>query len=356
MSGKWQFFIDRGGTFTDIVARAPDGRLLTHKLLSEDPEAYEDAAIAGIADLMRVPRRGPLPVGSIASVKMGTTVATNALLERKGDAVLLVVSEGFRDALEIGYQARAKIFARRIEKPSMLYAKVVEVPERVRADGTVETPLDAGALIAALREARANGIASVAIAFMHSYAHPAHEVAAAEAARLAGFTQISASHEVSPLVKFVGKGDCSDLIINPYSFKYLFLAKAQDRVGQIIPAIFQHAVVRSPLDEVTYLNCVVDDVFPVEIGEEIDVDVRDDSERKHQQNDQQYEELYTDRIGKANDSIKYPCRFHGYFLSPPAGLCNRILGYRTPPAVRAAVFSRKCHHQLIYFCGVLNYF
>jgi 5-oxoprolinase (ATP-hydrolysing) len=223
MSGKWQFFIDRGGTFTDIVARAPDGRLLTHKLLSEDPEAYENAAIAGIADLMRVPRRGPLPVGSIASVKMGTTVATNALLERKGDPVLLIVSEGFRDALEIGYQARPKIFARRIEKPSMLYAKVVEVPERVRADGTVETPLDAGALIAALREARANGIASVAIAFMHSYAHPAHEVAAAEAARLAGFTQISASHEVSPLVRFVGRGDTAivDAYLSPLLRRYV---------------------------------------------------------------------------------------------------------------------------------------
>ena len=223
MSGKWQFFIDRGGTFTDIVARAPDGRLLTHKLLSEDPEAYEDAAIAAIADLMRVPRRGPLPVGSIASVKMGTTVATNALLEREGDPVLLIVSEGFRDALEIGYQARPKIFARRIEKPSMLYAKVVEVPERVRADGTVETPLDAGALIAALREARANGIASVAIAFMHSYAHPAHEVAAAEAARLAGFTQISASHEVSPLVRFVGRGDTAivDAYLSPLLRRYV---------------------------------------------------------------------------------------------------------------------------------------
>ncbi len=223
LGGKWQFFIDRGGTFTDIVARAPDGRLLTHKLLSEDPGAYADAAIAGIADLLGVPRGKPLPVASIHSVKMGTTVATNALLERKGDPVLLIVSEGFRDALEIGYQARPKIFARRIEKPAMLYAKVVEVPERVRADGTVETPLDAGALIAALREARAEGIASVAIVFMHSYAYPEHEAAAAEAARLAGFMQISASHEVSPLVKFVGRGDTAvvDAYLSPLLRRYV---------------------------------------------------------------------------------------------------------------------------------------
>ncbi len=223
MKGTWQFFIDRGGTFTDIVARAPDGRLLTHKLLSEDPDAYADAAIAGIADLLGVPRGIPLPVASIASVKMGTTVATNALLERKGDPVLLIVSEGFRDALEIGYQARPKIFARRVEKPSMLYAKVVELPERVRADGTIETPLDAGALITALREAGAHGIASVAIAFMHSYAWPEHEVAAAEAARLAGFTQISASHEVSPLVKFVGRGDTAvvDAYLSPLLRRYV---------------------------------------------------------------------------------------------------------------------------------------
>ena len=168
----WQFSIDRGGTFTDIVARAPDGKLLTHKLLSENPEAYADAATAGIADLLAVARDEKLPTALIGSVKMGTTVATNALLERKGDRVLLVVSQGFRDALEIGYQARPKIFARRIEKPSMLYAHVVEVPERVRADGAIETPLDLGATRAALLAARADGIDAVAIVFMHAYAHP----------------------------------------------------------------------------------------------------------------------------------------------------------------------------------------
>ena len=228
--GRWQFFIDRGGTFTDIVARAPDGRLVTHKLLSENPEAYDDAAIAGIADLLGAPRGRPLPSQSIAAVRMGTTVATNALLERKGDPLLLIVSQGFRDALEIGYQARPKIFARRIEKPSMLYARVAEVPERVRADGSIETPLDHSATIAALRAARADGIAAVAIVFMHAYAFPEHEREAAALARTAGFTQISASHEVSPLVKFVGRGDTAvvDAYLSPLLRRYV------DRVAKAL--------------------------------------------------------------------------------------------------------------------------
>ena len=222
-SGKWKFFIDRGGTFTDIVARTPDGRLLTHKLLSENPGGYADAAIAGIADLLGVARDAALPAELIESVRMGTTVATNALLERKGDRVLLIVSEGFRDALEIGYQARPKIFARRIEKPSMLYARVVEVPERVRADGTVETKLDLNAVRAALETARADGIAAVAIVFMHAYAYPAHEREAAGVAHALGFAQISASHEVSPLVKFVGRGDTAvvDAYLSPLLRRYV---------------------------------------------------------------------------------------------------------------------------------------
>ncbi len=163
---------------------------------------------------------------------MGTTVATNALLERKGDPVLLIVSRGFRDALEIGYQARAKIFARRIEKPSMLYARVAEVSERVHADGTIETPLDHSATIAALRAARADGIQAVAIVFMHAYAYPEHEQAAAELARAAGFTQISASHEVSPLVKFVGRGDTAvvDAYLSPLLRRYV------DRVAKALAA------------------------------------------------------------------------------------------------------------------------
>jgi 5-oxoprolinase (ATP-hydrolysing) len=230
--GTWQFFIDRGGTFTDLVARAPNGNLFTRKLLSENPGAYRDAALAGIADLIGVPRDRPLPAQAIASIRMGTTVATNALLERKGDPVLLIASQGFRDALEIGYQARAKIFARRIEKPSMLYARVVEVPERVRADGGVETPLDRAAVRGALRAARADGIAAVAIVFMHSYAFPAHEREAAKIAREEGFTYIAASHEVSPLVKFVGRGDTAvvDAYLSPLLRRYV------DRVASAVRA------------------------------------------------------------------------------------------------------------------------
>jgi 5-oxoprolinase (ATP-hydrolysing) len=230
MNGKWQFFIDRGGTFTDIVARAPDGTLLARKLLSENPQAYDDAAIAGIADMLGTPRERALPSQLIAGVRMGTTVATNALLERKGDPVLLMVSQGFRDALEIGYQARPKIFARRIEKPSMLYARVAEVSERVRADGSVETPLDHSAAISVLRAARAEGISSVAIVFMHAYAYPEHEREAVALARTAGFTQISASHAVSPLVKFVGRGDTA--VIDAYLS--LLLRRHVDRVSKAL--------------------------------------------------------------------------------------------------------------------------
>jgi 5-oxoprolinase (ATP-hydrolysing) len=229
---SWQFFIDRGGTFTDIVARAPDGRLVTTKLLSENPESYEDAAIAGIADLIGVSRARRLPPEQIGSVRMGTTVATNALLERKGDRLLLIVSQGFRDALEIGYQARAKIFARQIEKPSMLYAQVAEVPERVRADGSVEVPLDLEATGEALEAARGAGIEAVAIVFMHAYAYPEHEHQAARLAQELGFSQISASHEVSPLVKFVGRGDTAvvDAYLSPLLSRYV------DRVATALSA------------------------------------------------------------------------------------------------------------------------
>ncbi len=214
---SWDFWIDRGGTFTDIIGRAPDGRLLTRKLLSENPEAYRDAAVAGIRDLLGLADGAPIPPGQIGSIKMGTTVATNALLERKGERTLLLITRGFRDALRIGYQARPKIFARHIIKPMMLYEQVVEVDERVRADGAVERAPDLEAVGAALAQAREGGIATVAIVFMHAYRYPAHEQRVAELARAAGFAQVSASHEVSPLIKLVSRGDTTvvDAYLSP---------------------------------------------------------------------------------------------------------------------------------------------
>src|SRR6266702_3024933 len=158
----WDFWIDRGGTFTDIVGRRPDGKLVAHKLLSENPEAYRDAAVQGIRDLLGLKRGEPIPPGLIGAVKMGTTVATNALLERKGERTLLLITKGFRDALKIGYQARPKIFARHIIKPEMLYERVVEVDERVRADGTVEREPDLDAVRAALERAKADGLGAAA--------------------------------------------------------------------------------------------------------------------------------------------------------------------------------------------------
>src|SRR4051812_6427320 len=207
MIGHWDFWIDRGGTFTDIVGRRSDGTLVAHKLLSENPEAYRDAAVQGIRTLLGLGSGEPIPPGCIGAVKMGTTVATNALLERKGERTLLLVTKGFRDALRIGYQARPKIFARHIVKPDMLYERVSEVAERVRADGTVEQEPDLSAVREALDRARADGIKSVAIVFMHAYRYPAHEQRVAALAREMSFPQVSASHEVSPLIKLVGRGD-----------------------------------------------------------------------------------------------------------------------------------------------------
>src|SRR5262252_9074954 len=168
----WDFWIDRGGTFTDVVARRPDGSLTAHKLLSENPEAYRDAAVRGIRDLLGLAPGEAIPAGRIGAVKMGTTVATNALLERKGERTLLLTTVGFRDALRIGYQARPKIFARHIIKPEMLFERVVEVDERVRADGTVERDLDLAAVKRELSAALTAGIRAVAIVFMHAYRHP----------------------------------------------------------------------------------------------------------------------------------------------------------------------------------------
>ena len=206
-AGTWDFWIDRGGTFTDVVGRRPDGTLVPHKLLSENPEAYRDAAVQGIRELLGIDPGDAIPAGRIGAVKMGTTVATNALLERKGERTLLLVTRGFRDALRIGYQARPKIFARHIIKPEMLYARVAEVDERVRADGTVEREPDLAAVRVGLARTLADGITAVAIVFMQAYRHPEHERRVAELAREMGFAQVSVSHEVSPLIKLVGRGD-----------------------------------------------------------------------------------------------------------------------------------------------------
>ncbi len=221
--GKWDFWIDRGGTFTDIVGRSPDGDVRPHKLLSENPEAYRDAAIQGIRDLMGLDAGEAISAHAISSVKMGTTVATNALLERKGDRTLLVITKGFRDALEIGYQARPDIFARHIIKPELLYERVLEVPERVLTDGTIEIELDGGAAREGLAAAHADGIRAVAIVFMHAYRYQDHEKAVAGMAREVGFSQISVSHEVSPLMKLVGRGDTTvvDAYLSPILRRYV---------------------------------------------------------------------------------------------------------------------------------------
>src|SRR5690606_2099687 len=176
MTGKWDFWIDRGGTFTDVIGRDPEGRLHARKLLSENPEAYRDAAIQGIRDLLGVPAGEPIPQGRIGDVKMGTTVATNALLERKGGRTLLLITRRLRDALRIAYQARPDIFAKEIILPEQLYERVVEVNERVRVDGTIEVAADIAALEPELRRARADGINSVAIVLMHAWRHPEHEL------------------------------------------------------------------------------------------------------------------------------------------------------------------------------------
>ena len=223
-SGKrWQFWIDRGGTFTDIVARHPDGSLSTHKLLSENPEQYSDAAIQGIRDCMAIDKAQPIPVQQIDSVRMGTTVATNALLEHKGAPVVLVTTRGFADALRIAYQQRPTLFALDIKLPEMLYREVIEVTERVRAGGTVETELDVEALSNDLQQAYDKGLRSAAIVFMHAWCFPQHELQAAKIATDIGFTQVSISHQASSLIKFVGRGDTTvvDAYLSPVLHHYI---------------------------------------------------------------------------------------------------------------------------------------
>lgn len=220
---RWDFWIDRGGTFTDIVARSPEGMLITHKLLSENPEQYEDAALQGIRVLLDLPKDAPIPPSRIGAVKMGTTVATNALLERKGEPLLFLTNKGFADALEIGTQARPHLFKLKIEKPEMLYARVAEVPGRMSAEGEELEGFDEMATRAALNEAYEAGLTAVAICFMHAWAHPDHEKRAADIARKMGFTQISTSHDTSPLMKFIPRADTAvvDAYLSPILRRYV---------------------------------------------------------------------------------------------------------------------------------------
>ncbi|MFD5042013.1 hydantoinase B/oxoprolinase family protein [Streptomyces sp. NPDC058377] len=233
MTGRWEFWIDRGGTFTDVVGRDPDGRLISRKLLSHDPGRYRDAAVAGIRLLLGLGPHDPVPADRVAGVKMGTTVATNALLERRGEPTVLVITEGFRDALRIAYQNRPRLFDRRILLPEAVYDRVVEVPERTDARGGTVKALDRAAVAERLRAAAADGLRSAAVVLMHGYRHPEHERAVAEEARAAGFTQVSCSHEVSPLIRLVPRGDTTvvDAYLSPILRRYV------EEVARELPGI-----------------------------------------------------------------------------------------------------------------------
>ena len=225
----WQFWVDRGGTFTDIVARAPDGTLSTTKLLSENPERYRDAAVAGIRQVLGLEPGSPLPPGLVEAVKMGTTVATNALLERKGERVLLLVNRGFGDILRIGNQARPRLFELDVRLPELLHERVTEIGGRVAVDGSEIEPLDEAAARAALREAHAAGIRAVAAVLMHAWKHPAHERRIGEIAREEGFAQVSLSHEASPLPRLVPRGDTAvvDAYLSPILRRYVAQVAAE---------------------------------------------------------------------------------------------------------------------------------
>ncbi|MGW3271256.1 hydantoinase B/oxoprolinase family protein [Streptomyces kronopolitis] len=233
MTGRWEFWIDRGGTFTDVVGRRPDGRLVTGKLLSHHPERYRDAAVAGIRMMLGLGPDEPVPAERVSVVKMGTTVATNALLERTGEPTVLLTTEGFRDALRIAYQNRPRIFDRHIVLPEALYERVIEVPERIGAHGELVRPLDAEPVRRALIRARADGLRSAAVVLLHGYRHTDHERAVAELARSAGFTQVSCSHEVSPLMKLVPRGDTTvvDAYLSPILGRYV------DEIAAELPGI-----------------------------------------------------------------------------------------------------------------------
>ena len=223
MSAQWDFWVDRGGTFTDVIGRDPQGKLHARKMLSENPESYRDAAVAGIRALLGLKAGVDIPAGLVNEVRMGTTVATNALLERKGANVALITTRGFRDALEIGYQARADIFARDIKKPALLYNRTAEISERVLADGTVELPLNETEVRRALQQLKRDGFDALSVVFMHAYRYPEHEQIVAKLARQMEFSQVSVSHEISPLVKFVGRGDTTvvDAYLSPVLSGYV---------------------------------------------------------------------------------------------------------------------------------------
>ncbi|MEO0667967.1 MAG: hydantoinase/oxoprolinase family protein [Pseudomonadota bacterium] len=219
----WQFWVDRGGTFTDIVARRPDGSLHTHKLLWENPERCVDAAVQGVRDLMGLEPGAAIPAGAIAGVKMGTTVATNALLERKGERMALFVTKALRDLLRIGYQNRPRLFDLNIQLPEMLYERAVEVDERMSAKGDVVRALDEVQVRADLEAVYAKGYRAIAVALMHSYHFADHEIRIGALARQVGFTQVSLSHEVSPLIKLLGRGDTAvvDAYLSPILRRYI---------------------------------------------------------------------------------------------------------------------------------------
>ena len=230
---RWQFWIDRGGTFTDLVGRAPDGTLHTLKLLSENPEHYRDAAVEGIRRLLGLKPGEAITAALVDCVKMGTTVATNALLERRGDRTLLVTTRGFRDALRIATQARPKLFERHIQLPELLYERVIEADERVDAQGVEIRPLDEAALRVDLQSAFDAGLRACAIVFLHGWRAPDHELAAKRLAQAVGFTQISVSHEVSPLMKLIPRGDTTvvDAYLSPILRRYV------DQVAAEMPGV-----------------------------------------------------------------------------------------------------------------------
>ena len=219
----WDFWVDRGGTFTDVIGRDPAGALHARKALSENPQAYGDAAVHGIRLLLGLDDGAAIPAGLIGEVRMGTTVATNALLERKGERLALITTRGFRDALRIGYQERSNIFATEIVKPEALYAETVELEERILAECEVELPLDEAAAERELDRLKSQGFDAIAIVFMHGYKFPQHEQVVARLARDKGFSQVSVSHEVSPLLKYVGRGDTTvvDAYLSPVLSRYV---------------------------------------------------------------------------------------------------------------------------------------